>query len=213
MNQLLVLDLGDVLVRTAPGAQYQALHRLTGTPPNHWAEAADPTGLTEELERGELDFAAFAATLCERTSTPLEAAPLKRMRKAFNKTVHSLDPAMAWAVRPFAQQNRLLLASNTSEPHWQRIRELLTADGFPDVPACLSFEIGHRKPANEFFHALAALDPRVSDSAVFLDDRPEHVAAASRHGLTGIRHYDTATSATYLAGLLAGPPTTTLQRS
>jgi FMN phosphatase YigB (HAD superfamily) len=196
---LVVLDLGDVLVRTAPGAQYAALAQLTGVLPHRWAAAADATGLTEALERGRITFADFADEVCWRAGATA-AVPLQEIREAFCRVVVGLDEEMTAAVAPLAAQGRLLLASNTSEPHWHRIRRLL-ADTGVTVPACLSYEIGHRKPDDSFFQALAALDDRVKSGAVFLDDRGENVAAARRHGLESRRHRDPRISAAWLTTL------------
>ncbi|MBV9025524.1 MAG: hypothetical protein JO362_17430 [Streptomycetaceae bacterium] len=196
---LVVCDLGDVLVRTAPGAQYAALAELTGVLPHRWAAAADATGLTDALERGQIGFPDFAQELCQRAGATV-AVPLEEIREAFCRVVAGLDQVMTAAVVPLAAQGRLLLASNTSEPHWHRIRQLL-ADTQVTAPACLSYEVGHCKPDDAFFQALAAMDERVSTEAVFLDNRGEHVAAARRHGLIARLHHDSQASAAWLTAL------------
>jgi FMN phosphatase YigB (HAD superfamily) len=194
---LVVLDLGDVLVRTVPGAQYDQLQGLTGVPAALWARAADD-GLTEALELGRIDFSVFAGRLCGRVAagTP----QLNEMRAAFCATVVELDPLVAEAARELARQDRLLIASNTSEPHWAVIQHLL-AQAEITAPACLSFEIGHRKPSDGFFEVLADMDKRVRDHACFVDDRSEHVEAARRIGMEGVLHKTAQFTAAWLTAI------------
>lgn len=195
---LVVMDLGDVLVRTVADAQYAALAELTGVPSPRWAAAADGTGLVAALEEGRVGFPAFAADLLARAgANPL---PLADVEEAWNNVVGGLDDRVASAAAPLASQGRLLLASNTSPPHFARIHRLLVAAGI-DAPACLSYEIGHRKPDDAFFLALADADARVRPGAVFIDDRAEHIAAARRHGLTAHHHRDSEATAAYLRSL------------
>lgn len=192
---LVVMDLGGVLVRTAADAQYTALAELTGIRPHRWAAAAEATGLVTALEEGRIDFPAFAADLAARVGA--DPLPFQTAEDAWNKVVDGLDDQVATAAAPLARQGRLLLASNTSPTHFARIRYLLAEAGI-NAPACLSYEVGHRKPADAFFHALAAADRRVGSGAVFLDDRVEHVAAARRHGLTAQLHHDPQATTAYL---------------
>ncbi len=192
---LVIMDLGDVLVRTTPGAQYAALAQLTGIPAHRWAEAADATGLVAALEDGRIEFQTFAVELFARAATTPQ--PLPSIEDAWNKLICGLDEEMVTATVPLAHQGRLLFASNTSPPHFARIRSLLTEASIA-APACLSYEVGHRKPVGDFFHALATADPRVRRGAVFIDDRAEHVAAARQHGLIARRHYSPQATAAYL---------------
>ena len=195
---LVVIDLGDVLVRTAADAQYTALAELTGVPSRCWAAAADDSGLVAALEEGRIGFPVFAADLF--TAAGVAPLPIHDVEEAWNKVVDGLDDQVTGAAAPLAHQGRLLLASNTSPPHFARIRRLLAATGI-DAPACLSYEIGHRKPADAFFRALADADARVGQGAVFIDDRTEHIAAARRHGMTTHHHRDPEATAAYLRSL------------
>ncbi|MGH3713986.1 MAG: hypothetical protein ACRDT4_11080 [Micromonosporaceae bacterium] len=209
---LVVVDLGDVLVRTCPGAQYTALERLTGTPASQWATAADHSGLVPALEDGRIDFPTFTRCLATRAgSKPL---PPQGAEDAWNAVIVGLDTHVAAAAALLAGQGRLLLASNTSPPHYARIRPLLAEAGIR-APACLSYKVGHRKPADAFFQALAAADPRVARNGVFIDDRAEHVAAAARHRMRARRHHDPRATAAYLRQLaddLPTPPKITTER-
>ncbi|MFE9098911.1 hypothetical protein [Streptomyces sp. NPDC007264] len=196
---MVVIDLGDVLVRTVADAQYAALAELTGVPALRWAAAADGTGLVAALEEGRIGFPAFAADLLSRAGAA-DPLPLADVEEAWNRVVDGLDDRVASAAAPLTRQGRLLLASNTSPPHFARIQRLLVAAGI-DAPACLSYEIGHRKPDDAFFRALADTDARVGAGAVFIDDRAEHIAAARRHGLTAHHHRDPEATAAYLHSL------------
>ena len=178
---LVVIDLGDVLVRTAADAQYTALAELTGVPSRCWAAAADDSGLVAALEEGRIGFPVFAADLF--TAAGVAPLPIHDVEEAWNKVVDGLDDQVTGAAAPLAHQGRLLAATGI------------------DAPACLSYEIGHRKPADAFFRALADADARVGQGAVFIDDRTEHIAAARRHGMTTHHHRDPEATAAYLRSL------------
>src|SRR5262249_28755372 len=59
-------------------------------------------------------------------------------------------------------------------------------DGF-----ILSFEVGHMKPAREFFDACVRAAGVPAGSCVFIDDIAENVAGAREAGLTAIHYVDT----------------------
>ncbi len=82
---------------------------------------------------------------------------------------------------------RLAIGSNTDELHYTRSLELQPSlEDFDDV--LLSYELGRCKPDPQFFVlGLRKLGVQ-SDECVFIDDRPDNVAAASSLGITGL-HY------------------------
>ncbi len=81
---------------------------------------------------------------------------------------------------------RLVLASNTNEAHFARYTRQ-----FADVleyfdHLCPSFHAGARKPHPEYFaycQRFAGADPH---ECLFVDDLPENVEAARRHGWAGV---------------------------
>ncbi len=81
---------------------------------------------------------------------------------------------------------RLMLASNTNAAHFAdysaKFAEVLRHF---DV-LCLSHTVGHRKPTAEYFAALQTLARAESAECLFVDDLPENIDAAERHGWRGL---------------------------
>jgi HAD superfamily hydrolase (TIGR01509 family) len=51
----------------------------------------------------------------------------------------------------------------------------------------LSFRVGARKPAVHFFEACIRASGHAADQIIYIDDRPDYVAAASALGYASIR--------------------------
>ncbi len=85
---------------------------------------------------------------------------------------------------------RLAIGSNTDALHYARSLELQPSlEEFDDV--LLSYELGRCKPDPRFFVlGLRKLGVQ-ADECVFIDDRPDNVAAASSLGITGL-HFTSA---------------------
>ena len=85
---------------------------------------------------------------------------------------------------------RLAIGSNTDALHYTRSLELQPSlEDFDDV--LLSYELGRCKPDPQFFVlGLRKLGVQ-ADECVFIDDRPDNVAAASSLGITGL-HFTSA---------------------
>ena len=84
---------------------------------------------------------------------------------------------------------RLMLASNTNAAHFAHI-----SAGFAEVlrhfdALCPSHLVGHRKPTAEYFAALQPLAHSEPAECLFVDDLPENVEAAERHGWRGLVYH------------------------
>lgn len=196
---LIVMDLGGVLVRTVAHAQFAALAAMTGIPLDQWSAAAGD-GLTDDLESGRIGFSSFAAELARRAGAPW--LPSADIKDAWGLVVDRLDDKMAEIATRLSSEKRLLFASNTDPVHFAKVRRLATADSIY-APCVASYQIGHRKPSEGFFRAVAAADPRVRAGAVFIDDLTVNVEAARGSGLDGYHHTDTASTISYLLTLEA----------
>jgi len=196
---VVVMDVGDVLVETVPMAHYRELACRTGLTWEQVAGRIEGSGIVRGFETGRLTCTEFASEVRGTLGCP-ELRP-EDVREAWNAVLARPDPVLAPIAACLAASGRLLLASNTSPWHWQVACRRL-ADAGITAPACLSFEAGHAKPDSRFFTALCRLGPRAGAGGVYVDDRPEHVEAAARHGLTAWLHTDARATARYLAGLL-----------
>lgn len=202
-SSLVVMDIGDVLVRTVPMAQYRALARSTGLPWLVIRAAIEDGDIVPRFETGRLTSRGFAAAVTAALGCP--RLPHEEVYRAWNAVIGGIDPVIAAPAARLASSGRLLLASNTNPVHWRPVRGLLASAGLI-APACLSFRIGLAKPDQRFFASLVSQHRAAGDGAVYIDDQPANVVAASRHGLAGWLHQDRCGTAAYLAALVAGPP-------
>ena len=85
----------------------------------------------------------------------------------------------------------LLLGSNTNVLHSTYFRREFasTLDRFDKL--VLSHEVGHMKPAGEFYAACVAAAGLPAASCLFVDDLFENVDGARRAGLVGLHYVDT----------------------
>ncbi len=84
----------------------------------------------------------------------------------------------------------LFLGSNTNVLHATHYRRQFaeTLDMFDGF--ILSYEVGHMKPAREFFEACARAAGRPASSCIFIDDIAENVEGARGAGLAAIHYVD-----------------------
>jgi putative hydrolase of the HAD superfamily len=85
---------------------------------------------------------------------------------------------------------RLILGSNTNALHapFYRRKFATTLDHFEHL--VLSHEVGHMKPAREFYEACVSKADAPADSCVFIDDVLENVEGARAAGLQAIHYQD-----------------------
>jgi FMN phosphatase YigB (HAD superfamily) len=93
----------------------------------------------------------------------------------------SLDVSMLALVEDLAQNNRVLIFSNTNKVHWDHLVDL-SGGKLSRFEAYLSHEIGQEKPAAEAFRTVAekaGIDPARS---IFFDDVAANVQGARLAG-------------------------------
>ena len=195
---MVVMDVGDVLIRTIPMAHYQALAGLTGLPWEQVRAALESSGARLAFATGGLTEEGFATAAGNLLGCP--GIGVDAVREAWNALIANPDPVVCPITASLAGQDRLLLASNTDPFHWQLVVERLAAVGI-DAPAHLSFNLGFLKPDHGFFSIVAA-DPRVPPGTLYVDDRIENVEAAEAAGFKGWVHSSPGETAAMLAGEL-----------
>jgi FMN phosphatase YigB (HAD superfamily) len=109
-----------------------------------------------------------------------------------------IDAAMLDYVERLAAARRVLIFSNTNREHWDYLVRL-SHGRLGRLEAHLSYEMGDAKPALSAFRLLAdraGIDPARS---LFIDDKPENVAAARQAGFAAEVFTDQASFERYLA--------------
>jgi HAD superfamily hydrolase (TIGR01509 family) len=195
----LLIDVGGVLVRTVPDGHHHALARHTGLTVAEVADRIARAGLATAFDTGRLGGQGFTVAVSRALDDRL---PPTAVAAAWRRLIDEPYSAMVAAVAPLARAGRVVLASNTDPLHWTVVRRRLQRAGLT-APAALSFRIGLAKPDPAFFRHLRAQYVRGRD-AVFVDDRPDNVAAAEATGLPGWVHTEDGSSLERIAALGAG---------
>lgn len=100
------------------------------------------------------------------------------------------------------RQHRLVLGSNTNAIHAAQFQRQFADTLGRFAHQVLSYEIGHNKPAPEFYAACVAAAGQPAGRCLFIDDLAENVEAARAAGLTAIQ-YDPSAHDRLLAQLSA----------
>lgn len=189
----LIFDLGGVLINldyAAPVAAFAALS--AGAEPLGFTQRAQ-TPLFDAIETGLLDDAGFRAAL-RQAYTIANVTPDDAIDAAWNSILLDFPAPRLELLRALrAGGYELYLLSNTNALHRAAFDAILRRDhhlpdgllGFFDH-VYFSHEIGLRKPdAAVFRHVIAdrGLDPA---RTLFIDDSPQHVAAARTMGLDAL---------------------------
>jgi len=179
-TEVLLLDLGNVVIELDPKRTFDAWARSTGVPV---AEFAPHFGIDDAYRRheiGAIDFAEYIAHLETRLGIRM---PLADWRQGWNALFVAPFAAVVDRLPAFAERYRLCCFTNTNATH--------QADWETRFPTALvHFEriysspvIGRRKPDVTSFAWLAE-DLGVAPSAIhFLDDHLENVEGARAAGL------------------------------
>lgn len=144
--------------------------------------------LLAELECGRIPPEAFAARLMDLAGIELGYEDFVR---AWEDIFWPNESVARLIERLKSSGYSLYLGSNTNVLHFtfyrrQFARTLDLFDGF-----ILSHEVGHVKPASEFFDACVRAAGVPAGSCLFIDDIPENVEGARRAGLRSILYTDT----------------------
>lgn len=145
--------------------------------------------LLAEFESGRIEPREFATALMDLSGLHL---PYDDFVRAW-EDIFWLNESVAELIRALAASGYpLYLGSNTNILHAAHYRRQFAStldlfDGF-----ILSYEVGHLKPAREFFDACLRTAGRPASSCIFIDDVAENVEGARGAGLVAIQYVDTA---------------------
>ena len=177
-GRALLFDVGNVIVHFdfAPARRHlEAASEVAGDPLECLA------ALKVELELGRIDGATFIDRAVESLGYRGTRAEFRRVWEE----IFSINPAMARTIEQAHSNFPLFLLSNTSDIH----REALFRD-FP-VFGCFAGGVysylAHRaKPDAEIYRQAIDEFGLVPAETLYVDDRPENVAAGARAGLVSI---------------------------
>jgi HAD superfamily hydrolase (TIGR01509 family) len=174
----LALDLGNVLVRVDHYRFCRRLAGLAGLSPEEVYARVFASDLEPGFDTGRLSSEEFHQRVTAHFGVSL---PFPRFAEWWNDIFDPME-GMEDLVARLARRCPLYLISNTNPLHFAYIRERypLLAHFRHFV---LSYEVGSRKPEAGIYQALIRATRTPPARCLFVDDKPEFVAAAQSHGL------------------------------
>ena len=132
--------------------------------------------LNDEMEKGRLTADEYFERFRELTGSELDK---EAMLEAFCSIIAAPVPGMSELVARLPEQGiRPVFFSNTSCLHLERVRQIFA--GAAAVPeGVYSFEVGAMKPESAIYEAF---EQRYGRPALYVDDRPDLIAAARERG-------------------------------
>jgi HAD superfamily hydrolase (TIGR01509 family) len=180
----LILDLGNVLAffdHRRACRQIAALGR-PGTTEDAVFDLLFHQPLEREYDTGQITTAAFIGAL--RSAFGISESD-EAIADAWSDIFRPNDDLTAQLPALTAVVQTLVLASNTNELHFNRIRRIMPGAIALFDAMVLSFEVGLRKPSVQFFERVVAATGGPAEACVYVDDRPGFVAAAEALGMRG----------------------------
>ena len=177
-------DIGGVLVEFNERGGMDEIVRLTGLAPE-WLGSRMAGENLYALERGEITLRDYhAAAFKDAGADP----PITYDRFEQFWTGLLMDPTPVADLLPaLRKQARVWFLSNSNQVHIDYLGEnypfMALADG-----VISSHEVGHRKPDKEIFRLALQRADVPAEQTLFIDDKPENVAAARELGIRA-HHY------------------------
>lgn len=92
-----------------------------------------------------------------------------------------IDQEMIKLLAWIARDRRVIIFSNTNREHWEYLVHA-SGDALANYEAFLSYQLGQAKPSLNSFRTVAARARIAPERSLFVDDRPENIAAAKEVG-------------------------------
>ena len=182
MTRCIVFDFGNVIALFDHMIACRRLASLSrqALDPQDVYERIFNTTLEEDYDCGRLSTATFIERL--RRDLQLEASD-EAIARAWCD-IFTPNPAIEEViVREKGRGTRLVLASNTNELHFEWFSRQFEPVLRLFDELVLSFRVGARKPAVQFFNACIRASGLTADQIVYIDDRHDYVAAGRALGM------------------------------
>jgi putative hydrolase of the HAD superfamily len=174
-------DLGGVCVTVDTSPALKDLAFMSRKSEDEVNDIIFNSGLIERFERGEINGRQFHRLVRRKLAIHPTYTKFKTIWTGMFGPSYGMDDVLGRLKLDW----KLFAVSNTNEIHFPFIA--LTNpivrhfSGF-----FLSYELGHIKPEPEFFEKTIERSGFRPDEILYIDDRPDFVAAGENHGLTGL---------------------------
>ena len=184
MIDVIVFDLGGVIVNVNFGSPLGMLFDNSGTVRNTFKDKSDFMSLLRQYETGKISAAAFHERIGDYLETELS---FDEFNSASNEAIEAGDDGIDGIVKTLSKKYQLAILSNTNPVHYEYIKEKYSIIGLFDH-ILLSYEMGTMKPDIEAYEKLINATSKPPSQHLFIDDRIENIDAAKEIGMDGI-HY------------------------
>jgi HAD superfamily hydrolase (TIGR01509 family) len=192
--QVLISDVGGVLLTTDDGAFVTELARFAGQPVDDVATAVAKSGVYDLRDTGCTSLPDLTREL--RGVLKMPGLTDMEIATAWNAVLGDPDPVLAPLAARLSREGRLVLATNTNGLHWPVVLDRLAAAGIlRTTPAMPSYLYHVAKPSAGYYARLMELFIEPGTDALFIDDKPENVRAARDAGLTSFLHQESEATA------------------
>ena len=185
----IIFDLGGVLLNIDYQLTEQAFIDAGITHFHELYTQLHQTPVFEQLEMGKITADEFITALQQTSAVPLSA---DAVINAWNAMLLDFPLRRLQLLQQLRLHYDLFLLSNTNEIHEQAFnKSLMQNNGIPDLRvmfdrAYYSHRVGLRKPMPEIFLLVLNENGLEPAHTLFIDDSPQHIAAAKDLGIQTI---------------------------
>lgn len=185
----IIFDLGGVLINIDYTLTERAFREAGIDNFNELFSQLQQSSLFDKLEIGAITRAEFVKVMQETAKTPVTEA---QIINAWNAMLLDFPVRRLQILQQLHLYYDLFLLSNTNEIHEEAFNEILfRAHGMPNIgvffdKVYLSHRVGLRKPMKEIFRRVLDDNGLKAEDTLFIDDSPQHIAAAKELGIQTI---------------------------
>ncbi|NLW10702.1 MAG: HAD-IA family hydrolase [Clostridiaceae bacterium] len=180
---LLIFDLGNILFELEG---VEAFWPEDSNQPELCQARWNSSEVAYLLETGKIDnFADFYRDICAELNIKLKP---DEFEKAFLGIIGEPFSGTEKMLEELAGNYRLMILSNTNEPHWLYCLDKLPLTKYVET-SFLSHEIGAMKPDDMIYEQVLEklkVDP---ENIYYFDDKEENVVVARKHGMKAYRSW------------------------
>lgn len=185
----IIFDLGGVLINLDYGLTEKAFVEAGITNfPELYSQLAQ-TDLFDKLETGKISGEEFITTIGNAGNTPLSE---QQVLDCWNAMLLDFPVRRLQILQQLRLYHDLVLLSNTNEIHEKCFNDILMrSHGIPTIgvffdKVYLSHRVGMRKPMKALFERVLEENGFKPEHTLFIDDSPQHIAAAKETGIQTI---------------------------
>ena len=183
MNQMITLvafDLGNVLCDVDEETASKQLSKLCD---KRWEDVHEIVFGQDEKQKFERATGAFDEHAVRAIAALGIDMPLDEFTQIYDSVLIPSESMFPLVAR-IAENHRIALVSNTSEPHWKSAERFLPFSSDLD-PVVVSYDVRSMKPEQAFYDSLLTKSNVRREEILFIDDLAVNIQAAQDFGMIG----------------------------